>query len=391
MSGNGHQNEEGALAIDGSHGEGGGQIIRNGVTLACILGEKISVSNIRANRPNPGLASQHLESIKAMLRLSGATTKHEPRKQDTCFVLDGSMPSNTVPLFQRPGVDTTIDLRTAGSCTLCVQCILPYLLCLKSPSRIRIIGGTTVMKSPSFDYFYRIFLPTLNSIMGTGRGKEGAVKAWLNCPGYYPRGGGCIEIEVNPLSLSSSSATKFPTFSIGQRGAISRVEAILNIPHELKNSIPEFKQKISQDMDIRNIEVRTVPFASVEYFVYCESSQMGFSHLVEGKRVTAPQVHQAIDTVQQEFKEFMKTDGAVDQHLQDQLIIYMALAKWNDDNDTKNDKSSSNNKVSTIKTCSPLTDHTTSAIHVAQLFSPDKWTFQLVPSSNDNSSIEIRL
>ncbi|XP_021948993.1 RNA 3'-terminal phosphate cyclase [Folsomia candida] len=331
------------LVVDGSHGEGGGQIIRNAVTLSCILKRDIKVINIRANRPNPGLASQHLESILAMLRISGATTSLTPKKQDTSFDLNGtSIPRVSSP----PGVNTNIDLKTAGSCTLCIQCILPFLMTLATPSRVTVIGGTHVMKSPSFDYLQRVFLPTFN-LLGND------VKAWLRAPGYFPRGGGRVELEVNP------NGGKFVPFNLTEKGSLVTIEAILNVTPKLEKHLPEFRRLISEKTPKPRIEFRILSFASVEYFVTCEKSRAGFSYLVEGRNPEPDQVFKAITTVQKEVEDFLVSSAAVDTFLADQLIIYTSLAKLSD-------PSSAESRLRTVT----LSDHTTSAIHVAQLFSP---------------------
>ncbi|ODM95137.1 RNA 3'-terminal phosphate cyclase [Orchesella cincta] len=327
---------------NGSYGEGGGQIIRNSVSYTCLLRKKMQVINIRANRPNPGLASQHLESILAMMRISGATTSKKPKKNDTEFDLDGTPIASTAE-----GVSTTIDLVTAGSVTLCMQCILPYLLTLKSKSSIRIIGGTHVLKSPSFDYLQRVFLPTMKKLLGYD------VEAVLNNPGYFPRGGGSVDLHVNPIPTSS----QFKRIEITERGKLTRMNAILNVTPQMKNMISQFKNRISSDT--RDIEVRVVSYASVEYLLEFENSYAGFSYLAEGRRPNADQLFAGIDEVQAELRDFMKNSAALDKWMQDQLIIYMALSKIT--NPTL---------VSTIRSVIP-TDHTLSAIHVSQLFTPN--------------------
>lgn len=315
----------------------------------------MQVINIRANRPNPGLASQHLESILAMMRISGASCSEKPKKQDTKFDMNGT----PVPT-EAEGVSTTIDLITAGSVTLCIQCILPYLLKLRSPSNIRVIGGTHVMKAPSFDYLSRVFLPTMKNFVGYD------IKATLRNPGYFPRGGGSVDLYVNP--------SPFKPFEIVERGKLLRTSVILNITDKMKDMIGQFKNQIFSET--RDIEVRIVTYASVEYLLEFENSYAGFSNLAEGRNPTANQVFEGITKVQTEMRDFLASSAALDQWMQDQLIIYMALAKI-----------SSPDKVSTIKTVMP-TDHTLSAIHVSQLFTPDK---QFVLTENSDNTVTISL
>jgi len=346
MSENCNSPEEEVVEIDGSFGEGGGQIIRNGVALACLLRRKIELTNIRANRPNPGLASQHLESILGLLQISGGKTGSSLRKGVTEFVLDGTPIPTSVD-----GVTTTIDLKTAGSVTLCIQCILPFLLTLKSPSKIRIIGGTHTMKAPNFDYMQRVFVPILTKFLGYNISVE------LHRPGYFPRGGGCVELSVTP-------SASFNPFQLTERGKLAETHAILNLTPKLMQHCQKFKNMISDDT--RSIEVRTVSYASVEYFSRFDSGYVaGFYDLPEGRNPSYDQIIESIKKVRRDYKYFMESPGAaVDYFMQDQLIIYMALAKL-----------SNVNNVSTMKTVT-LTDHTLSAIHVSEILTPNIFRYK---------------
>jgi len=199
-----------------------------------VLRKKILVQNIRAGRPNPGLASQHLESILALIRISGAqTSSSNLRKGSTEFDLDG----RPIPKSS-DGISTEIDLVTAGSITLCIQCILPYLLTLRSPSNVRIIGGTHVLKAPNFDYLERVFLPIMNTMMGN------EINAKMLRPGYFPRGGGCISLNVNPIP------NIFNPVNLIDRGNLVRTHAIINVTPKLNRWINEFKQLVSGKMEL---------------------------------------------------------------------------------------------------------------------------------------------
>lgn len=261
------------------------------------------------------------------------------------------------------GVSTTVDLITAGSVTLCTQCILPYLLTLKSQSNVHIIGGTHVMKSPSFDYLDRVFLPTMKSI-----GYD--IKAVLKNPGYFPRGGGRVDLYVNPLH----STSQFKHFEMMERGNLLRTWAILNVTPKMKHMIPEFKNRISQDT--RDIEIRIVSFACVEYFLQFENCHAGFSNLAEGRNPQPNQVFDGITHVQSEMQQFLTSNAVLDHWLQDQLVIYMALAK-----------EQSPGGFSSIRTVEP-TDHTLSAIHVSQLFTP-KNPFSVTKNPDGSTTITL--
>jgi len=342
------------IDVDGAFGEGGGQIIRNGVTLATILKKKIRVFNIRANRPNPGLASQHYESIRALLQLSGGRSS-ALSKGSTSFDLDPTPISNqsgpaTTNQQSETVLETTIDLKTAGSVTLCIQGILPYLLTLPNPFKITIIGGTHVLKAPNTDYMDRVFIPTMKSI-----GYSFDVD--LIRPGYFPRGGGCVTLTA-PFR-GQPALDKFPHFHFNDRGHLLQSNAILNLTPPLFDRREGLVSKV-RSIDSRSIETRRVSYASVEYFLKYEHAAFGFYRLLEGRppKPTFDQVREAIEQVEAEVKGTLTSDEAlsVDTFMQDQLIIYMTLAKLQD-----------GSKSSSFTTSSPLTDHTLSAIHVSQL------------------------
>lgn len=179
------------ITLDGSHGEGGGQILRTALALSIITGKSFKITNIRKNRPKPGLKAQHLAGIKALIELTGAT----------CFGTE--IGATDVEFHPKPikKFKTTIDIETAGAITLLLQTILPLLLFSDKKSNIIIIGGTDVAFSPSIDYFSNIILPQLNRFAD--------IKLKIEKRGYYPSGQGKIEIKIKP----KDSVNKFNSFN----------------------------------------------------------------------------------------------------------------------------------------------------------------------------------
>lgn len=175
----------GPLTIDGSQGEGGGQILRTALALSLCRGRAIRLNRIRAARARPGLRPQHLAAVKAAALLSGARVEGaEP----------GSMELLFTPGPVRPG-EYRFDIGTAGSTILVLQTLLPALAGAPQPSRLVLEGGTHNPRAPSFAFLERAYLPLLRR-MGA------RVAARLARPGFYPAGGGRLEVEIEPAALS---------------------------------------------------------------------------------------------------------------------------------------------------------------------------------------------
>ncbi|QOJ78404.1 RNA 3'-terminal phosphate cyclase [Infirmifilum lucidum] len=171
------------IEIDGSFGEGGGQLLRYSVALAALLGEEVRVYNIRAKRGNPGLRPQHLSAVKFIAQLVKAQ-------------VDGLRVGSTEIVF-RPtrkrleGGTYTVDIGTAGSVILFLQATLPVLAAAREKLRLEVRGGTSVRWSPPYHYFERVLLPLF--------GKAGVkTSSRLVRHGFYPEGGGVVQVAVEP-------------------------------------------------------------------------------------------------------------------------------------------------------------------------------------------------
>lgn len=282
------------IEIDGSYGEGGGQIIRTALALSSITRNAVHITNIRANRPNPGLAHQHLTAARAVRSICRGTLSH-------CEV--GSTELTFEP-GEIVGGRYEFDIGTAGSTVLVAQTILPILLYASKPSTARIKGGTHVMKSPSYDYFERVFLPAI-SLLGAQADSR------IIRSGYYPRGGGEIEINVNPSSLKGNEAwlREEKTTVLIRLSGLDPGIAIREKKVFVQNSIDHVKI-LEEKWDPGN--------AILAWSGFLGSYSLG----EKGKR--AEQVAQeCLD----ELKKEKAAGSVVDKHLADQLLLYAALAK----------------------------------------------------------------
>ena len=167
--------------IDGALGEGGGQILRTSLALSLVTGRAFRMVNIRSRRTKPGLLRQHLTAVRAAVEVGGAAC-------DGAEIGSGELvfrPGNV-----RPG-DYRFAIGTAGSTSLVLQTILPALALADAPSRVVLEGGTHNPLAPSFDFLARTFLPVFNRF-------GPAVTADLLRAGFYPAGGGQIEVNIMP-------------------------------------------------------------------------------------------------------------------------------------------------------------------------------------------------
>jgi len=169
------------IEVDGSHGEGGGQLVRMAVALSALTETPVRIVRIRAGRPAPGLAAQHVTAIQAIAALCAA---------ESTGVAVGASSIEFRPGKLTPG-RLSFDVGTAGSVTLVFQALLPVAAATAGPVQVRLVGGTDVRWSPPIDYFSRIFLALLRTLGG-----HADVEVLRR--GYYPRGGGLVDAVIEP-------------------------------------------------------------------------------------------------------------------------------------------------------------------------------------------------
>ena len=171
------------IELDGSVGEGGGQILRTSLSLAMCTGQPFTLEHIRARRSKPGLMRQHLTCVQAAAKVSGAAVR-------------GAEPGSPTLVFEPGPVkagDYEFSVGTAGSCTLVLQTLWPALMLAGSPSRLKLGGGTHNPMAPPFHFLERCYAPLLRRL-GAGSDLD------LRRLGFYPAGGGEIHVTVHPAS-----------------------------------------------------------------------------------------------------------------------------------------------------------------------------------------------
>ncbi len=173
-----------AVNIDGSMGEGGGQVLRTSLSLSALTGRPVSFTNIRAQRRRPGLMRQHLTALRAAAAVCGAKVTGDEINSTQATFAPGPISAG----------EYHFAVASAGSACLVLHTVLPALLSAPGPSRVTVEGGTHNPLAPPFDFIDRCFLPVLRQ-MGAD------VSLTLERPGFFPAGGGRIVADIKPSAL----------------------------------------------------------------------------------------------------------------------------------------------------------------------------------------------
>ena len=292
------------IEIDGSYGEGGGQIVRTSVALSAVTGKSVLIKKIRQGRPKPGLAAQHAQAIRALGQICNAEIK-------------GAEPGSSEVLFcpqEICGGSRRVEIGTAGSVTLLMQCLLPALLHAEKRTSLQVQGGTDVQWSPTVDYFRNVFLPAL-SFFGGRAGLQ------LLRRGYYPRGQGEVLLEVEPSHLKPAHISYEPFNPAHNR--IMGISHCSNLPQHVAErqaaSAIERLQKAGYEAEIAQ---ETGRLASTGSGITLWTAGKGASSLGE-RGLPAEKVGRR---AAEEMVRELESPAAVDAHLADQLIPYLALA-----------------------------------------------------------------
>ncbi len=288
------------IRIDGSYGEGGGQILRTAVALSCLTGEAVEVYNIRANRPKPGLAAQHLKGIEAAKLIGDAE-------------VEGLKIGSTRIVFKPRtlrGGEFRIDIGTAGSVTLILQTVLLPSLAAERESTFHITGGTDVNWSPPVDYIRNVTFRALKE-MGA------QVEMDLIARGYYPKGGGKVIVRISPSELKGVTYERVEE-------AVWGISHCSNLPAHIARRQAESATSFlrSQGYDVK-MKTETRKEFSTGSGITLWSAYKGSSALGErGKRAESVGLEAAKMLVDE-----LKSQAAFDCHLADQVMPFAAVAK----------------------------------------------------------------
>jgi RNA 3'-terminal phosphate cyclase (ATP) len=294
------------LEIDGTHGEGGGQILRTALALAVTLRRGVQLTRVRARRPRPGLQPQHLTVVRALAVVSGAEVRGDAL---------GSTELTFVPRELRAGeyrFDVGALRGSAGSVTLLFQALLLPLAHAGGPSRLTLVGGTHVPWSPSVPYITDVFLPALEAT-----GVRARVE--LRRPGWYPVGGGEIDavVEATPPERGLALETPSAASAAAGRSLVSRLPASIAERQRLR-AIARLAEAgiaatIAVEIDDHAASPGTALFIGVR-------GRAGFTGL--GRRGLPAEA--VADGAVDAFLAWRASGAALDAHLADQLVPFLA-------------------------------------------------------------------
>lgn len=303
------------ILIDGSYGEGGGQILRLSVALSCITGSDVKIFNIRAKRENPGLRPQHVTSVKIA--------------EDVCRARTEGVVVGSTEIFFSPSTinprSMEFDVGTAGSVTLIMQTILPILAFSERSVEVVLKGGTDVPWSPPIDYVKHVMLPHLSRI-------GYRVEVSLLRRGHYPRGGGVVKLKTlntpksfSPLNLTERGRVRIVkgvshSVKLPKDVAVRQAESAKNY---LKSRGVEVPAEISLEFYDPDKDSHLGPGSGIVLWAETENSVLGGDSLgARGKRAELVGVEAAEKLIQD-----LNTGAALDRHMSDNILIYLALSE----------------------------------------------------------------
>ncbi|MDR7152260.1 RNA 3'-terminal phosphate cyclase (ATP) [Hydrogenophaga palleronii] len=325
------------LTIDGSTGEGGGQILRTSLSLSMITGQPVRIEHIRARRPKPGLMRQHLACVLAAQAMSGAQVSGAELGSQTLVFEPGAL---------RPG-EHAFAIGSAGSCLLVLQTVLPALMLAPAPSQLKLSGGTHNPLAPTFHFVERAFLPQL-ARLGV------KVEVTLRRHGFYPAGGGEM------LALIEPAVGGLRPFDLLDRGAVGEAFAeslVAAVPRRVaERELSLLKDALGWDegqLRVPNVRQNEGPGNAL-------IATLAFEHVTEvftsfgEKSVSSEQV---ASRLLRQVKAYQDSTAAAGPYLADQLALPWALAVHQ-------------GGQAAAYSCSEITEHTRTNLDVIQRFLP---------------------
>jgi RNA 3'-terminal phosphate cyclase (ATP) len=296
-----------SVNIDGSQGEGGGQIVRSSLALSLVTGRPVTIENIRAGREKPGLMRQHLTAVRAAAEVGDAKVEGDEI---------GSRSLSFKPKGIRAG-DYTFAVGTAGSATLVLQTVLPALLIADKTSRLTLEGGTHNAWAPPFDFLDKAFFPIVNR-MGP------FVSAQLERHGFFPAGGGRFKVTVDPVP-------KLKGLTLLDRGEDGhrRVTALVSkLPtHIGQREVDTVAAKSNWAPNSYRVDEITDSAGPGNVLMIEIQSQHSTEVFTGFGRYGVKAEHVAEETLR-EARQYLAAGVPVGEYLADQILLPLGIAAW---------------------------------------------------------------
>lgn len=293
------------ITIDGSQGEGGGQILRSSLSLSLHSGRPFRMINIRAGRKKPGLLRQHLTAITAATQVGDAVA-------DGVSIGSGEIVFH--PQSLRAG-EYHFAVGTAGSTMLVLQTILPALMLTSGPSRVVLEGGTHNPFAPTFDFVSQTFLPQLARF-------GPRVEAQLVRPGFYPAGGGRIEITIHPVAQLQEIDLRERGEDVGRR-VVAHVAALS--PHIAERTFERFEKRMQWSRDCFEI-VEHPDDCGPGFVLSAEVASSEIREVFTGFGEKGVRAETVANSVVDDTRQYLASSAPVGEYLADQLLVPLALA-----------------------------------------------------------------
>lgn len=323
------------ITIDGSAGEGGGQIIRTSLALSMITGTAFEIINVRAGRSKPGLQPQHLMSVNSAAQVSGANVSG---------AAVGSQRFSFKPTEVSAG-NYYFKIGTAGSTMLVFQTLLPALMIQEQPSHLTIEGGTHNTHAPPYDFIKNTFLPLIERV-------GPIVDLQAHKYGFYPPGGGKVVAQISP-------AKDLHRLELLERGQIKSKKArvlLVKLPRHVAERELKVVSESMHDWKTHELEIdesdNALSPGNVVFIEYASAHLTETISSIGERKLSAEKVAEAAVA---EAKSYLSHQAPVGEHLADQLLIPLTLAGGG------------------IFRTGPLSLHTTTNMDVIKRFLPAKF------------------
>lgn len=339
------------IEINGSEGEGGGQMVRSSLALAAVTGQDLTLTHIRGGRKKPGLLRQHLAGVRAITQIAGAETTGDELGSRELMFRPGEL----------SGGDYRFEVGSAGSAVLVAQTILPALMFADKPSTVTIGGGTHASWAPPFDFFQRCYLPQLARM-------NARVDATIQSHGFYPAGGGRLVVDVSPsrslsgLEIKARLGAVRPTVT----ALVSRIPASIG-----QRECDVIARKTGwESKSCQVIEIQEAGGPGNVVMIELEFDNV--TELMIGFGKIGLKAEQVARSVLREARSYLASNVPVGAHLADQLMLPMGIA-------------ASQGRASQFRT-GPLTLHSQTHIALLKRF----LAIEVQVTINDDESTTVR-